>query len=64
MTIGETFNWNGRQVTVLDITRDDFTGEPIIVCLRIGNRPARWFWGAKVSEILQARAASLAGRTS
>lgn len=30
MTIGETFNWNGRQVTVLDITRDDFTGEPII----------------------------------
>lgn len=64
MTIGESFVFNGRVVTVLDIERDQFTGEIEIVCLRVAPRTNRYFWGVAIREILAARAASLPGRLS
>lgn len=58
MTIGETFTWQGRQCTVLDIRRD--ANGIVGVCVRLGSRPARWFTStATIDDILQARARSL-----
>jgi hypothetical protein len=58
MTIGESFKWHGRTATVLDIERNN--DRITAVCVRIGNRPARWFTSdATINEIQQARAKSL-----
>lgn len=59
MTIGETFNWNGKPVTILDVERDP--NGIAAVCVRVGSRgKARWLTSdAAIDDLLQARAKSL-----
>lgn len=64
MTIGESFKFQGQTVTVMNITRDDLTNEIVVISLRVAPNKIRVFWGVWIDQILQARAASLPGRTS
>jgi hypothetical protein len=63
VTIGESFVFNGRTVTVLAVERDEFTDEIVLIMLRIGGRTAV-FMGGAIDQVLAARAASLPGRLS